>query len=356
MEVLRITFTQNQANYRKEESITNKMTYPLPPFSTVIGAIHQACGFTTYHPMDLSIQGGYQSFQKEPYRDYGFLNSVMDDRGVLIKLKNPLYFSTAYEKVAKALKGQGNSFRNGITIEVYNEVLLEEYRGLLKKRDEMDLWKKNEMDPQIKAIDEQKKALTTQQKGLDKKSEEFLALKAQITELTLEKKALEQSFKQKKEVEFNIPYAYFSSLTTSLRYYEVLYGVKVVVHISSDPDTLATILDHVYELKSVGRSEDFVEIIEAKMVNLTQTISHEVASSYSAYLAVDLVKNEDVILGRKSGVSANGTRYSLNKNYEIIGGKRIFVKKPVVYCANYKVDQESRYVYLDDDQLIVNLI
>ena len=45
MDVLRIILTQNKANYKKEEVDKNKLTYPLPPFSTVIGALHNACGF-----------------------------------------------------------------------------------------------------------------------------------------------------------------------------------------------------------------------------------------------------------------------------------------------------------------------
>ena len=59
--VLRIKLRQNKANYRKEESVTNKMTYPLPPYSTIIGAIHNACRYDTYHPMDISIQGNFES-------------------------------------------------------------------------------------------------------------------------------------------------------------------------------------------------------------------------------------------------------------------------------------------------------
>ena len=55
MKALRIRLTQTSANYRREETIDNRMTYPLPPYSTVIGAIHKACGFTSYHPMDISI-------------------------------------------------------------------------------------------------------------------------------------------------------------------------------------------------------------------------------------------------------------------------------------------------------------
>ena len=59
MEALRIILRQTSANYRKEETVNNKMTYPLPPVSTVIGAIHKACNYTEYKEMKISIQGKY---------------------------------------------------------------------------------------------------------------------------------------------------------------------------------------------------------------------------------------------------------------------------------------------------------
>lgn len=33
------------------------LTYPLPPYSTVIGLIHRLCGWTEYHPLKISITG-----------------------------------------------------------------------------------------------------------------------------------------------------------------------------------------------------------------------------------------------------------------------------------------------------------
>ena len=39
MKALRIVLHQDSANYKKEETLDNKMTYPLPPISTIIGAI-----------------------------------------------------------------------------------------------------------------------------------------------------------------------------------------------------------------------------------------------------------------------------------------------------------------------------
>ena len=57
MKALRLVLRQSGANYKREETVDNKMTYPLPPFSTVIGALHSACGYREYADMDISIQG-----------------------------------------------------------------------------------------------------------------------------------------------------------------------------------------------------------------------------------------------------------------------------------------------------------
>lgn len=130
MKCVRIILTQTSANYKKEETDKNKMTYPLPPFSTVIGAIHNACGHTKTHNMDVSIQGKYESMNKEVYKDYCFLNSTMDDRGILVKMDNPDMLSSAYIRAASAKKSMGNSFKDGITINVENPELLQEYREL----------------------------------------------------------------------------------------------------------------------------------------------------------------------------------------------------------------------------------
>lgn len=36
MKAIRLHIKQNSANYKKEETVQNRMTYPLPPYSTVI--------------------------------------------------------------------------------------------------------------------------------------------------------------------------------------------------------------------------------------------------------------------------------------------------------------------------------
>ena len=39
MKALRIKLRQNQASYTREETVNNRMTYPLPQYSTVIGLL-----------------------------------------------------------------------------------------------------------------------------------------------------------------------------------------------------------------------------------------------------------------------------------------------------------------------------
>jgi len=69
---IRVQCFQNLANYRKPSSFIIKETYPLPPYSTVLGMIHAACGFEEYHPMKLSIQGTNQGTISDLYTRYSF--------------------------------------------------------------------------------------------------------------------------------------------------------------------------------------------------------------------------------------------------------------------------------------------
>ena len=72
MKAIRLHCFQNLANYKKPSSFIIKETYPLPPYSTVIGMIHAACGFKRYHGMKLSIQGTNQGTISELYTRYSF--------------------------------------------------------------------------------------------------------------------------------------------------------------------------------------------------------------------------------------------------------------------------------------------
>lgn len=357
MEVLRIILTQNSANYKKEETVLNKMTYPLPPFSTIIGALHDACGYKEYHPMDISIQGKYEAMHKEPYVDYCFLNSIMDDRGTLVKMKNGSFLSTAFDKVAKAKKPTGNSFRKGTTIEVINAELLEEYRGLKDLSEKIAEFKINSIDKALALIKKRKKTLLDKKKKYDANSSEFKLISKREKETKELEKTIKERFKDYKREEQEIPYSRFASLTTSLKYYEVLNNIELILHIDSDKDTLVNIKENIYNLKSIGRSEDFVDVEEACFVEVVDSVEEGVVSDYSAYINYDLIKNKHVYLKLGDKISANGTKYYLNKNYIIEDNKRIFEKKKVVYTSEYEADEGSDNLYFDiskDKSYIVN--
>lgn len=358
MKVLKIKLKQNQAHYRKEESQKNKMTYPLPPFSTVIGAIHAACGFKKYHPMNLSIQGRFQSLYKRPYTDYCFLNSIMDDRGILVKFPNGNLLSSGYTKVASTLKSQGNSFRKNITIDIHNQDLLDEYNGIKDLGEELEKFNKVRLSKFKNICKLRKKNLTTKKKKFDKKSEEFKFLVDREKEIKMLEKLVLGRFKEFKETKITNELNNYGCLVTSLKYYEILTNVELVIHIQCENENdLEVIRENIFNLRAIGRSEDFVEITDCEIVELVKVEEdEEINSKYSAYLSIEDIKSEAILVDRKEGLkNVRGTKYKLNKNYILEDKKRIFNKVKVMYTSKYSIDDES-YLLTDNEKLIVNLI
>lgn len=72
MKGIRVELEQIFASYCIPGSFQLRETYPLPPYSTVIGMVHNACGFTEYVDMDVSVQGGFASICNEIYKRYEF--------------------------------------------------------------------------------------------------------------------------------------------------------------------------------------------------------------------------------------------------------------------------------------------
>lgn len=81
MRAIRIQCFQNLVNYRKPTSFLIKETYPLPPYSTVIGMVHAACGFEQYHPMQVSIQGTNRGTISDLYTRYSFTAGTRYEEG-----------------------------------------------------------------------------------------------------------------------------------------------------------------------------------------------------------------------------------------------------------------------------------
>ncbi|MGB3368506.1 MAG: CRISPR-associated protein Cas5 [Acidaminobacteraceae bacterium] len=359
MKALRIHLKQNQASYKKPETIDNKMTYPLPPFSTVIGALHDACRFTEYKKMDISIQGKYGACQMRPYTDHCFLNSTQDDRGILVRLKKSEFLSKAFDKVAEAKKSQGSSFENEITIDVISREYLSEYQDLKINKKLLNDIKKNDIEIAKNAIDIEKKKIKEEQKKHEKKSDEYIKLKDSMRILDLKKKKIEKDYKDRVKNEWELPYSRFKTLTTSLKYYEVLTDVELLLHIRCDDENdLYEILESVYNIRSIGRSEDFVDIISADLVDLSKNFeADEICSAYSSYIDWESVDEELIFLAEKEGIETRGTTYYMNKNYEIVDKKRVFNKKKVVYTSDYFIGECSDNTFVDDyngEKYIVN--
>lgn len=362
-EAIRLVLHQSSANYRRPETFDNKMTYPLPPFSTVIGALHKACGYTDTHEMDVSVQGRYGSMNRRVYRDYNFLNSTFDDRGILVRMTNESMLSTAFIKVAEARK-QGSSFEKNADIKVYDQGLLEEYQNLKRKGREVQILKNEKLKPELERWKEEKKRLTELRKQMDKSSPEFASAKEQEEKIKEKIKDMEKEFAEYEKNVYAVPYSRFRVLTTSIKQYELLSDIDLIIHVTSqDRKTMEDIYENVYNLTSLGRSEDFVEVKEAKWVTLCGC-DEELESAYPAYVTIENVRKQRVFTKDK-GLNRQiiGTKYAMPKMYTIgENGQRVFDKKKVLYASGYGVydDTEENGIFVDwlDDETyyVVNFV
>lgn len=364
MKALRIKLRQNQASYTREETVNNRMTYPLPQYSTVIGALHNACGYTSYHEMKVSVQGKYRNMQRELYVNHALLNNLEDDRSILIYLKDSNALNTGFLKVAEALKSQGNSFKDKRTIKVYDEEKLEEYISIKNISNELKTEKKKILDDKEKAWKEEKKRIKDEINKLEVKSEKIFELKKIIEEKDSEIKSLKSEYKQELFEKVDEPLSHFKTLTKGIQTQEVLYDVELVIHISADFPVLKDILEKQNNFVSLGRSEDFIELLEMKEVELISDISreYELLNDYSMYVNADCVNTDESGMGdyfiahEGAKKPAKGTVYYVAKDYRLEGKKRVFNKIPCLYSSKIGIDESSTNALYDSDGgYIVNL-
>lgn len=86
MKAIRIKLYQNLCNYKMPTSLQLKETYPLPPYSTIIGMIHNVCGYTEYTPMRISVQGKYYSKVNDLYTRYEFAGATYEEGRHQVKI------------------------------------------------------------------------------------------------------------------------------------------------------------------------------------------------------------------------------------------------------------------------------
>ncbi|MCU7378108.1 CRISPR-associated protein Cas5 [Clostridiales Family XIII bacterium ASD5510] len=333
MKTLRLILTQSQAHYRRPETVDNCMTYPLPPFSTVIGAIHKACGYREYHPMDLSVQGDYGAMKQEMFRSMTVLNRVEMDRGTLVWMPENM-LSNAHIKIGKAIT-RGADFRTRQNVRIYN---VDEYHKWLALRSNLQQAAK-----ETKSAEEELKAFRKEQEAAGKKrkdyrdSDQFLELRRVIKEAKQKKAALQAQMEQYHTVEY-IP-----------TYQEILFDVKLIIHLQADDVLLQDIYTHRYDIQAIGRSEDFINLESADFIELDQTDKSTVGQHHAYIKDIDDFKFED-------GRPLMGTRYLLPKNYTIIDGKRNFKDVGAMWVSNYKIKKFSDSIWHDPDGYIVNFV
>ena len=81
MKAVRLRIEQELVNYKVPTSFQLKETYPLPPYSTVIGMIHFLCKYEDYKEMKVSIQGKYYSKVNDLYTRYEFKPEMKFEKG-----------------------------------------------------------------------------------------------------------------------------------------------------------------------------------------------------------------------------------------------------------------------------------
>lgn len=245
MKAIRLKLYQNMVNYKKPTSFQLKETYPLPPYSTIIGMVHNLCQYEEYHEMDISVQGKYFSKVNDLYTRYEFKNGM------------------TYDKARHQIKVQNFGIGRGITTA------------------------------------------------------------------------------------------------------ELLVDVELIIHIIPEDQTLVEEIEKAFlyprEYPSLGRREDLITIEEVKAVNIIQEELIEdkyLDEDLVAYVPIHLINKEAIVLsGADSGIRNRGTRYKINKNYELkdYGKNKVFRKwnKVEVLYTSSMIASEYEYVLLDEDGNIV---
>lgn len=289
MRAVRIEIKQVMANYKLAGTTKNVMTYSLPQPSTVIGALHYACGYKEWHDMSVAIQGNFSSMNSHLTQYQTFLPKT-DDRGELCVVSSENYRGNGVKVVAKALK-QGSSIKKGKDIEVYDTSLYSDYVS-----------------------------------GSDKETN------------------------------------YMTRISTMVSV-ETLSDVNLLVYVTSKDETVfSDIMENIYNIRHIGRSEDIAHIMNYNLVELTtkelDVNETEACCKNMAYVPMSAVLNDivNVKVGNRDSV---GTKYYLTNKYtlEQVGKtgnfKRVFRfedKIPAMLIEDFYADTFSSEdgIYLDD--------
>ena len=315
--------------------------------------------------MNVSVQGKYRNMQREVYLNHTLLKKFDKDRGILIYLKNPNLLSSGFVRVAEAMGSQGESnFIHRKKIQVYDEEKFQEYINIETVISKAMSDKKKEIDEIEKAWKKEKNKIKDKLKSLDSKSQEAVELKKTIYKRDNEIKEMEDGRKLEKYEKLDEPKNHYKLLIKGVQTQEVLYDVELVIHVTADDDTLQDIIANQNNLVCLGRSEDFIELVEIKEVELSSNIdkTYELTDGYSMYVDISKINTDETgdedyfLTSGGSKKPAKGTIYYVSKDYRIEGKKRVFNKIPCLYSSYIAIDESSQNALCDiDGGYIVNL-
>ena len=244
-------------------------------------------------------------------------------------------------------------------IEIKNRYLLDLYKQLKDKNIELENFNKENIKKAESTWKSEKKDLKAKQKTIVKKSDEWIKLDLMITEKEEEIKMLKLDFENRKKIEYEEPYSHFKTLTKGPQYQEVLYDIEFVIHVKADDKILSDIVEHKYDFVALGRSEDFIELVEMEYCTIIDNVTkgYMLPCGYSMLVNIDRV-NENQFYQyltlkdeerNADGSDMYGTVYYVAKDYYIKNGLRVFNRIPCLYSSGFVIDEDSENIGFDQD-------
>ena len=322
--IIKIKLQQQLANYGTPEAINCKGTYPLPPVSTIIGSIHKAVGWKEYHKLRISIKGEYDSMINKMYKATVFLNTVNIDRGTFVKLEAGNALSNAYTIIAKADDNtkEKRDLKEQTGFQIFRKDLLKEYNQIKKTI--------NQICEDINKLKKKRKIETKELKGAEKKKV------AHEYDEKIQKMRSEKINWQKKE-------SVFRTLEKIPRHVDCLTNVRLTLYIQTESEEdYRTILEHINDIRAIGRSEDFVDITSVEELEYERAKSGFIKGH--AYIPLS-----ECMHFSKDSKKLCGTIYHIRESWTINEkGQRTFRKIPCLYCSNVELTEESENTFVDE--------
>ncbi|SCJ54430.1 Uncharacterized protein predicted to be involved in DNA repair (RAMP superfamily) [uncultured Eubacterium sp.] len=328
MKVIKIILTQTTANYRQPEQIKLRSTFPLPPVSTILGGIHKATRWGKYHPIHIGIKGKYGVLSRRTYTNQYVYDRIQYDRGYFVRFTAPNAFSNAYIQIAKPLMGGAlgkRKLRTGEGFVVLEKEMLDNFFGM---KDELEKINNELKELKTARIKETKgKGLTREEKRLARRPYD-----EKIENLTVRKD------------ELNFELSHYQSFEKIPMMVDLLNDIKLTLHLVADsPDDYRDILGCIYDIKSFGRSEDFIN------VETIEELDYSIAESGTIKESIYIPKSECKFFEREGGKKMGGTVYYLNEQYHINEkGQRIFNKIPCLYASNVNLKERGERTFVDE--------